>query len=405
MHEISEFGLVVLVVAAGFVVGVLATKLTDRVPVPAPGVFLVAAALLSDLVPSIYDRVPIRTVERIAVVALIVILLDGGMDVGWRRFRAAAAPVLLLGIAGTVMTAAIVALAVHLLFGFGWVFAGLVGGAVAPTDPAVMFSVLGDREIEGRSGTTLEGEAGVNDPVGIALVLGLIELATHPHATFWVVVREFAVEMAVGAALGLLGAAVLVPLVRRVRLSSAALYPVFVLLAAAALFGATSVAHGSGFLAVFVASLFLGDATLPARDEIVGFHSALARLAELTVFVALGLTVHVGDIGAHVWVEGVVVALVLALLARPLAVVVTLAGARFRRNELAFIAWSGLKGAVPILLGAFVLLEDAPGAARLYSLVFVVVLVSVVGQGTLLPLVARRLAIPMRERPRFAGIV
>jgi cell volume regulation protein A len=400
MTEIADFGTIILLVAAGFGLGVLSTRLTDYVPVPAPAIFLIAAALVSEAWPAIYEHVPILTVERIAVVALIVILFNGGMDIGWRRFRASAAPILLLGIFGTFITAGAVALCAHYVLGFEWILAGLVGAAVAPTDPAVMFSVLGGKEIEGRSGTTLEGEAGVNDPAGIALMLGMIELATHDDASFLVVVEEFAIEMAVGAAAGLAGVALLIPLLRGLRLSSVALYPVFTLVMAAALYGATSLAHGSGFLAVFIAGLFLGNADLPARAEIKSFHASLAGFAELAVFVALGLTIALADIAGRTWLEGVFVAIVLAVLARPLAVAVTLATANLTRAELLFITWSGLKGAVPILLAAFAVLGNAPGAQKVYELVFVVVLVSVVGQGTLVPLVARKLRIPMSELPR-----
>ena len=127
------------------------------------------------------------------------------MDIGWRRFRASAGPILSLGVLGTFATAGLVAVFAHYALGFDWTLAGLIGAALAPTDPAVMFSVLGRREIAGRSGTMLEGEAGVNDPAGIALMLGLIELATHEDASF-VVVREFVVEMGIGLALGVLGA-------------------------------------------------------------------------------------------------------------------------------------------------------------------------------------------------------
>jgi cell volume regulation protein A len=396
--EIADFGTVVLFVAIGLVLGVLSTRLTDRVPIPAPAIFLVAAALASDAWPGIYEHVPIETVERVAVVALIVILLNGGMDIGWRRFRVSAAPILLLGVLGTFVTAGAVALCAHFLLGFEWLLAGLVGAAVAPTDPAVMFSVLGGREVEGRSGTTLEGEAGVNDPAGIALMLGMIELATHDGASFWVVVKEFAIEMAVGAASGLAGVALLIPLVRRLRLSTMALYPIFILSAAAALYGATSVAHGSGFLAVFIAGLFLAEIQLPALTAIKEFHTTLASLAELAVFVSLGLTINLSDIPAAVWGEGLVIAIVVALMARPLAVVTTISAAQFTRGELLFITWSGLKGAVPILLAAFALIGDAPGAGHVYQVVFVVVLVSVVGQGTLVPLVARQLGVPMSLR-------
>lgn len=398
MTEIADFGTIILLVSAGFALGVLFTRLSDHLPVPAPAIFLVAAALVSDLWPAIYGHVPIRTVERIAVVSLLVILFNGGMDIGWRRFRVSVAPILLLGVLGTFVTAGIVALLSHYLLGFGWLLAGLVGAALAPTDPAVMFSVLRGREIEGRSGTTLEGEAGVNDPAGIALMLGMIEFATHENTSFLVVVREFAVEMAVGAAAGLAAAAVLIPLIRRLRLSSAALYSVFTLVVAAALYGATSLAHGSGFLAVFIAGLFLANADFPAQAEIEGFHTSLASLAELSVFVALGLTVQLTSISARVWIEGTVVALVLALVARPLAVAVTLSASRFSRAELLFITWSGLKGAVPILLAAFAVLAGAPGADHLYALVFVVVLISVLGQGTPVPLIASRLRIPITQR-------
>jgi len=395
MSEIADFGAVILVVAVGFAAGVVSTRLLDRLPVPAPAVFLVAAAIVSDVWPTLYRHIPVQTVERISVVALIVILLDGGMDVGWPRFRAVARPIVLLGVVGTFVTAAVVACATHVLLGFDWTFAGLVGAAVAPTDPAVMFSVLGGGGIGGRVGTTLEGEAGVNDPAGIALMLGMIELATHPDATFWVVVREFAVEMAVGIAVGVAGALLLPRILRIVRLPNTSLYPVLTLLLAVALFGAASIAHGSGFLAVFIAGLALGAADVPERREIAGFQKALAGLAELTVFCVLGLSVHVADIPARVWLEGVVVGLVLAVLARPLAVAVTLVGARFDRRELGFIAWCGLKGAVPIVLAAFAVIASAPGAERLYSLVFVVVLVSVAGQGSLVPYLARRLHMPV----------
>jgi potassium/hydrogen antiporter len=399
MTEITDFATIVLLVTGGFALAVLSTKITARVPVPAPAIFLVAAALVSDLWPRLYGEVPIETVERIAVVALIVILFNGGMDIGWRRFRAAAGPILSLGVFGTFATAGIVAAFAHYALGFEWMLAGIVGAALAPTDPAVMFSVLGRREIAGRSGTTLEGEAGVNDPAGIALMLGMIELATHDDASPLVVLREFAVEMTIGTAMGLLGALVLVPLLRRVRLPSEGLYPVFTIALAGALYAATSLGHGSGFLAVFITGLFLGDARMPYKGEIERFHGSLATLAEVVVFVALGLTVSIGGLSGRVWGEGIALALVLALLARPLVVVGTLATAHLRRTERAFIAWAGLKGAVPILLAAFAVLGGVTGAERVYGIVFVVVLLSVIGQGTLVPLVARVVNIPMHERP------
>jgi potassium/hydrogen antiporter len=186
---------------------------------------------------------------------------------------------------------------------------------------------------------------------------------------------------------------------RRLRLPSEGLYPVLTLVLAGALYGVTSLAHGSGFLAVFIAGLFLRDARMPFKGEIERFSGSLASLAELVVFVALGLTIDIGGLTGRVWLEGIVLALALALIARPLVVFLTLGRARLSWAERAFITWSGLKGAVPILLAAFALLGEVTGAERVYGVVFVVVLVSVVGQGTLVPVVARALDISIRERP------
>jgi cell volume regulation protein A len=401
MPEIADFATLVLILAGGFSVAVLSTRLTERVPVPAPALFLAAAALASDLWPSLYDHVPILTVERIAVVALVVILFNGGIDIGMRRLRASLVPVLSLGLVGTFLTAGAIASVAHLLLGMDWTLAGLIGAALAPTDPAVMFSVLGRREIGGRSGTTLEGEAGMNDPSGIALMIGMIELATSDHATLLVVGREFAVEMAIGAAFGLIGARLIVPMLGRAHLPSEGLYPVLALVLAFVLYGAASVAHGSGFLAVFLAGLGVGDARLPYKSAIERFQGALAGLAELVVFIALGLTVRLSDLGVRDWLEGLALFVVLAVVIRPIVVAVTLAGVRMSRAEKTFIAFSGLKGAVPVLLAAFAIIGGAPDADRIYGLVFIAVLASVLAQGTLVPFVARRLGIPMHLQDRL----
>jgi cell volume regulation protein A len=401
MSEIADFATLVLIVAGGFSVAVISTKITERVPVPAPALFLAAAAIASDLWPEVQDQLPIRTIERIAVVALVVILFNGGIDITMRRLRASVVPVLSLGLVGTFLTAGGIAAVAHWVLGMEWILAGLIGAALAPTDPAVMFSVLGRREVGGRSGTTLEGEAGMNDPAGIALMIGMIELATHDDATILVVGREFVVEMVVGAAFGLLGGRLLGPLLRHARLPSGSLYPILALALACVLYGVTSVAHGSGFLAVFLAGLVIGDERLPYKAEIQRFQSSLAGLAEVVVFVVLGATVDLGDISARDWLEGLVLVAAMAVVVRPLVVAATLPTVRMSTAEKAFIAFSGLKGAVPVLLAAFAVLGGAPDSGHIYELVFVAVLVSVVAQGSLVPLVARRLGIPMELRDQL----
>ncbi len=396
MDEVLEFAKVVFLVALVFSLALPTYRLSERFPIPAPVLFLLAAAIASDLVPSLGERLGIQTVERLGVVALIVILFDGGMHVGWRRFRASALPIASLGVLGTFATAGLMALLAHELFGFSWTIAGVLGAALAPTDPAVMFSVLGSREVGGRTGTILEGESGANDPVGIALMIGMLELATHDDASFWTVAREFALEMTVGLGIGLAGAWALLWLIQR-PLPNEGLYPLRTLAAAGTIYGAASLAHGSGFLAVFIAGLLVSDARAPYKPEIERFHKALASLAEIVVFVALGLTVDLTDLGTdHLWLDGLLLALLLAFVARPLAVGALLLPVRLRLRERLFVMWGGLKGAVPILLAALALLQGIAEAQRIYGIVFVVVAFSVLFQGTSIPLVASSLRIPMR---------
>jgi cell volume regulation protein A len=395
VSEIQDFGLIVLFVSGIVSVALLSNKVSERIPIPAPAIFLLAAAATVHFWPSLGRRLSVLDVERLAVVALIVILFDGGMRVGWKRFRVAAVPITVLGVFGTFTTAALVALAGRYLFDFSWTGAGILGAALAPTDPAVMFSVLGKREVGGRTGTILEGESGVNDPVGIALMLGMIDFATHADASFWVVLRELALELSIGLAIGIAGAWLVLESIRRIRLANPALYPLRWLAAAGVIYGLAAVAHGSGFLAVFVAGIVIGDADYPRRRDVERFHTSLASLAEVVVFIALGLTVNKVNL-EPVWKDAILIALVLAFLARPLGIAPFLAPLHLRRGERVFVMWSGLKGAVPILLAAFALLQDVPGSDRIYGIVFVVVAFSVIVQGGTVPFAARRLGVRMR---------
>jgi len=397
VEDLLSFGGIVLVVSAALSAALLASKLSERISVPAAALFLVAAAIASDVFSEL--EVSIGTVERLATVALIVILFDGGASIGWRSFRPAAVPIASLGVIGTFATAGVIAVFAHWALGFGWTTAGLIGAAIAPTDPAVMFSVLGDREVTGRTGTILEGESGANDPVGIALMLGLIELATHEDETFWIVVEQFALQMVVGLAIGILGGLLIGAAMLRLSLPSSGLYTLRTLAGAGIVFGVATVAHGSGFLAVFVAGLLVGDLRAPFKAEIEIFQEALAVLAEVVVFVALGLTITISDIGGERWAQGLVLAAFLAFVARPAAVAALLVRARLRPGEKLFVMWGGLKGAVPILLAAFALGAAVPDAQAIYELVFVVVLVSVVVQGGTIPWAAGRLGIEMERIP------
>ncbi len=396
MNDVEPFGLVVLIVATAGVLAVLSNRVSERVQVPAPAIFLVCAAVASHLRPEL-SQMSETTVERIVTVAVAAILFDGGLHIGWPRLRGAIGAVLAIGVGATFLTAAAVAALAHVAFGFDWWVALLLGTAVAPTDPAVVFSVLGRREVSGRSGTILEGESGANDPVGIALLASLLSAGAISVGSAGGIAVEFVVQMAVGTAVGVAGGRGLLWFMRRIALPSEALYPLRALAGGFAVFGLATVAHGSGFLAIFIAGIVLGDARAPYKGEIERFVSALASLGEIVAFLVLGLTVDVGVLlHGDVWAVGLAIALSLAFVVRPLLAGIVLLPFGLAANERAFVMWAGLKGAVPILLGTFLLSADVPDAPRVYAIIVVVTIFSVVVQGGLVPTVARRLGVPMR---------
>jgi cell volume regulation protein A len=396
MTATESFGLIVLVLALAGLAALFFNRISERVRIPAPAIFLVLAAIASDLVPRL-GTIGVETVERVVTIALAVILFDGGMRIGWRRLRPAVLATVWLGVAGTLVTAGALALCAHLLFGLDWRLALLLGTALAPTDPAVVFSVLGRREIGGRAGTLLEGESGANDPVGIALLVAVVAAGGSGLHVAWTVTWQFALQMGVGLAVGIVGGRLLVWLMHRVPLPSEALYPLRVLAAAMAIYGLATVAKGSGFLAVLVAGVMMGDERMPYKAEIERFHSALASIAEVVAFILLGLTVQLAELAdSDAWSIGLVLAVLLTLVIRPALVGLLLWPVRLRPGERAFILWTGLKGAVPILLGTFIVTGGVPGANRLYHIIFTVVAFSVIVQGGLVLTMAHRFKVPLR---------
>jgi cell volume regulation protein A len=396
MNDVQQFALVIGLTALALLAAVGSSRITEILRIPAPAVFLLAAAVASQIWPQL-STLPVITDERLVTVALVLILFDGGMHIGWRKFRASAGAITWLGLVGTAVTALGMALAAHLLFGVAWFTALLIGTALAPTDPAVVFSVLGRREIEGRSGTILEGESGANDPVGIAVMVALLGSAeVGGSVAFWEGAGEFVRQIAIGAAVGAAGGWLLIRLFR-FSLPNEALYPIRAIAAAGVLYGVAGGLGGSGFLAVLLGGIIVGDVRAPYKHEVERFASGMSSLAEIVAFVILGLTVPIGRVlDPEIWVPGVLLALILIFVIRPVLVGVLTLPLDLSWGERGFVLWAGLKGAVPILLGAFVLTAGVPSAERIYGIIFFVVLVSVVLQGSLVPTVARWCRVPMR---------
>lgn len=396
MHDLVPFAVTTLLTGAALLIAVGSNRLAERIRVPTPALFLIAAAVASDLAPRL-GGLSIVVDQRLVTVALIYILFDGGMHIGWGKMRPNAGAVVWLGVAGTLVTAGAMALAAHWAFGFDWRAGLLIGAALAPTDPAVVFSVLGRREITGRVGTLLEGESGANDPVGIALMVSLLGASSANWSSLGTAIGHFALQMAVGAAVGAGGGWLLLQVMRRVPLPSEALYPIQTAAFALLLYGGATALEGSGFLAVFLAGILVGDEAAPYKREIERFTGALASLAEIVAFVVLGLSIKLSGIfhGNHFWVA-LGLAGLLILVVRPVLVGVLLLPLNLRAGERVFVALSGLKGAVPILLGTYILLEGVDRARDIYDVVFVVVFLSVIVQGGLVPTLARMLHISMR---------
>ncbi|MBO0847427.1 MAG: cation:proton antiporter [Nocardioides sp.] len=396
MNDVIPFAAAVVVAGIALLLAVGSSRLTAWTQIPSPALFLIAASIAADVFPDL-GSLGIRADQRVVTVALVVILFDGGLHIGLSRFRPVAGPVVWLGVAGTFVTAAGLALASHYWFGFDWRAALLLGTALAPTDPATVFSVLGRREVTGRTGTLLEGEAGANDPVGIALMVSILAATGGGFGAVAHVTVEFLLQLGLGVVFGLVGGYALRWLLRHLPMPNEALYPLRALAFALVLYGVTTICHGSGFLAVLLAGIMAGDTRAPYKREIEHFASGLASLAEIVAFTILGLSIPISSAFSHGRAATAIgLAVVLVLLVRPLLVGLVLVPVRLRPGERAFVLWAGLKGVVPILLGTYVVAEGEPEAERLYAVIFVVVLLSVVVQGGLVPTFARLWRVPMR---------
>ena len=389
----QSFGVVVAAVSGAVLAALGFRRAAERLRIPAPVVFLVGAALASALVDQVRNALSPREVGWIASAALIIILFDGGVSLGWSRVRPLVGVVATLGVGATLVASAVIAVAAHVVASVGWATSAVLGVALAPTDPAVVFSVIGEGRLADRPKTILEAESGANDPIAIALMAGVIAAAVHGSAWLPTVGTTLARELAIGLAVGLAGSWLTRVPLRRLTDPLETLQPIVALSAAGLIFGVATVLHGSGFLAVFVAGMLLGDADVQVGDDVRAFHSELASLAEVVVFVALGLTVHVATLDTSIVLEGIALTLVLLTVARLPAVVLLLAPASIPLAERLLLAWAGLRGAVPILLASLALVAGVDDARRVYGLVFVVVAASVLVQGMTLSAVAGRLGL------------
>src|SRR5215211_3637619 len=326
-------GTLILVAGALLALGIAASLVAGRLRVPGLVLFLGLGMLIGSDVLGLIDfgqtTGDVELARTIGIVALVLILFEGGLAAGWDEIRPVIRPSVALATVGTVATAVIVGVASAWLLDLDIEEGLLLGSIVAATDGAAVFSVLRGSSIDRRLARLLEGESGLNDPVAIVLVLGLIEVIQQPGYGPLDMLGLAATELGVGAAVGLVAGRLAVEGFRRVRLASSGLYPVASIAAAALSFGVADALHGSGFLAVYLAGLALGSGQIPARRTVADFHDGLAWVSQIAVFFTLGLLVFPSDFG-HVVSESLLIAGVLMFVARPLAALVSTVGAHFR---------------------------------------------------------------------------
>jgi potassium/hydrogen antiporter len=393
-------GTLILVAGALLALGIGATLVAGRLRVPGLVLFLGLGMLIgSDGLGLIDFGATLDDVElarTIGVVALTLILFEGGLAAGWHEIRPVAWTSLSLATLGTLATAVLVGLAASWLLDLSTLEGLLLGSIVAATDGAAVFSVLRGSSLERRLARVLEAESGLNDPVAIVLVLGFIETIQEPAFgapdMVWLCVKQLAIGSLVGIAAGRAATEAF----RRVRLGTTGLYPVASIASAALAFGVADALDGSGFLAVYIVGLALGGAQIPARRTIADFHDGLAWVSQIAVFFTLGLLVFPSGFD-EIAGEALLIAAVLMFVARPLSTFVSTAFSHFSPRESLLLGWAGLRGAVPIVLATFPVIDEVPNADPFFDIVFFVVLTSTLIQGVTFDPLARRLGLTTDE--------
>ncbi|HEX2286316.1 MAG TPA: potassium/proton antiporter [Mycobacterium sp.] len=384
--------------AAGLVLlaSIVATRLATRVGLPSLLLFLGVGVIVGEDVLGLdFDNYLLA--EHLGTVALGIILVEGGLTTKFTDVRRVLAPAGALATVGVGVSMVVTAAAAHLLLGIDWQLALLLGAVVSSTDAAAVFSVLRVVPLPRRVAGLLEAESGFNDAPAVILVLifSVTPLQLSPVNALATLVYELAVGAAIGLGSGLLGAIAL----RRIALPASGLYPLAAFGLGMVAFAAAGSAHASGFLAAYLAAVVLANSGLPHRSATRSFAEGLGWLAQIGLFVLLGLLVDPSELAAEL-VPAIVIGLVLLLVARPLSVFISLAGFRVPWREQVFLSWAGLRGAVPIVLATFPIVEGVSDSLRILNIVFILVVVFTLVQGPSLRPLAHRMGLIPKEAAR-----
>ncbi|MFL4904770.1 potassium/proton antiporter [Streptomyces sp. MMS24-I2-30] len=385
---VDHLNQLLLVCSLVLLVAVAAVRISSRSGLPSLLVYLGIGVLMGQDGIAKIQFSDTELTQIIGYAALVVILAEGGLGTKWKEIKPSLPAASTLALCGVAVSVGVTASAAHYLVGLDWRQALIIGAVVSSTDAAAVFSVLRRLPLPARVTGTLEAESGFNDAPVVILVVAFS--TAGPVAHWYVLLGEILLELAIGAAIGLavgwLGAWGL----RHVALPASGLYPIAVLAIAVTAYAAGALAHGSGFLAVYLAAMLLGNAKLPHWPATRGFAEGVGWIAQIGMFVLLGLLVSPHTLGSDFW-PALVIGLALTLVARPLSVLLSLVPFRVPWQEQALMSWAGLRGAVPIILATIPMVNGVTGSRHIFNIVFVLVVVFTLVQGPTLPWLARLL--------------
>ncbi|MGH3371915.1 MAG: potassium/proton antiporter [Nocardioidaceae bacterium] len=396
--DVHQLDAVLLLGAAVMLAAILAVRASVRVGLPSLLIYLLMGVVLGEAGLGINFE-DANVAHALGFAALVLILAEGGLTTQWQEIRPAMGMGVALATLGVAVSIAVMAVSAHYLFGLDWQLAILLGAVTSPTDAAAVFSVLRRVPLPRRLMGVLEAESGLNDAPTVLLVTLVSTGAAMDHGLLGfvgIVVYELALGVTVGLGVGFGGAWMM----RRLALPSSGLYPIAVLALTVLAYSGAAALHASGFAAVYVAALVLGNSELPHRAATRSFSEGVAWLAQIGLFVMLGLLASPGRISLEHVLYAVALGLVLTLVARPLSVVACAFVGRMSLREQAFLSWAGLRGAVPIVLTTFPLANDVDRATELFDIVFVMVVIYTLLTGPTLPWTARLLQVTTAGEPR-----
>jgi potassium/hydrogen antiporter len=387
-----------MLLALLLLIGVIFAKFSSRLGVPSLILFIAVGMILNTYF--FFDNAHIT--QFIGTIALIIILFEGGLQTKWRSVKGVYKPALSLATIGVLITTLSIGVAAKFILDLNWLEGMLFGAIVGSTDAAAVFSVLGNKNIKPRISSTLEAESGSNDPMAIFLTVAFLQLIQMPNLNPFNLVLSFFWQMGMGLVLGALFGMVSVWIINKINLDSSGLYPVLSVSLAILTYALTSIIDASGLLAVYVMAIIVGNQELTYRHSIIRFNEGFAWMLQIVMFILLGLLVfpqHLPGIA----LQGILLSILLIFVARPLGVYVSLAlDKSFNVKEKFFISWAGLKGAVPIVLATFPMVANLENSEIIFNVVFFVVLLSALVQGTTITPLANYLKLAGKDKPPLA---